>query len=334
MTTIKVIFRYDYRYQIGDGIDACFFVIPELLKADPSLLEELKFILFISLFKSDSIDIWGNDRFSNFAINAIQHLWLTHEHDAESLLLGYLILSPKYLELIEKIRQESFENQIFNVSFDELLPRFIEENKVTLELLASNHLNIDDVKNIEDLELSSKAIALQLIPNDSNELCKILFINIVNSTAKGLMSEDRDNRTDFKSRNDFLEKYAYIVLAAPKANIPKLLAPFIQNFNSSEGTADFIDKIVLAQDQSPSYENFWLIWNLLQPKIIELGSNGFFRFSDNKIIKAYLFSQSWKESAKEWHTFKDRDKKFFKKMSIELASCKSTLYSIAKLLNC
>ena len=41
----------------------------------------------------------------------------------------------------------------------------------------------------------------------------------------------------------------------------------------------------------------------------------------------------WKEDAKEWHTLKSTDKKFFKEVSQKIGHCPSTLYALAKLLN-
>lgn len=41
----------------------------------------------------------------------------------------------------------------------------------------------------------------------------------------------------------------------------------------------------------------------------------------------------WKETAKEWHSLKDKDKWFFKEVSEKIGHCPSALYSISKLLN-
>ena len=54
----------------------------------------------------------------------------------------------------------------------------------------------------------------------------------------------------------------------------------------------------------------------------------------DKIVKSYLFARvPWKETAKEWHSLKDKDKRFFKEVSEKIGHCPSAIYAISKLLN-
>ena len=53
-----------------------------------------------------------------------------------------------------------------------------------------------------------------------------------------------------------------------------------------------------------------------------------------RIIKSYLFAQiPWKESATDWHAFKDSNSRFFDEVAKNIGHCPSTLYSLAKSLN-
>jgi len=68
--------------------------------------------------------------------------------------------------------------------------------------------------------------------------------------------------------------------------------------------------------------------------MIELCEKGDGYWYVDRIIRSYLFAQvPWKETTKEWHTLKDGNKRFFKKMSEQIGHCPSTLYAISKLLN-
>ena len=93
-------------------------------------------------------------------------------------------------------------------------------------------------------------------------------------------------------------------------------------------------EFISAEDYLNSYENFWEVWALFKNKIIELCKDGDgYRYID-RIVKSYLFAQNpWKETATEWHTLKNENKKFFKSMSEEIGHCPSALYAISKLLN-
>lgn len=331
--SLKVLFSSDYSYQIGDGIDACIFILPDLLTTFPENSADIKLILLIALFNDYPIDMFGGSRFYELAINAIQSLWKTNPKDAESLLLGCLALRHRYFELIRVIREENYEKGVIDSGSNDLLPRFMDENKSTIELMISNGLDRMIVGDIRVLELSDKQIALRLIPNYSNALSQELFSEIVESTAGYLLTDDRDDKPDFEDRLEFLKKFSYFVLNSPKTEIQKLLQPFLDSFNSSEGTSELLEQFVLAQDHSAKYDNFWHVWGLFQPLVVKLIKDGYVNYRKEKIVKAFLFSQNWKESAKDWHTFRPKNKSFFRKMSIELAPCNSTLYSIAKLLN-
>ena len=54
----------------------------------------------------------------------------------------------------------------------------------------------------------------------------------------------------------------------------------------------------------------------------------------NEIVHNYLLAWPyWKKEAKEWHTLKDREKLFFKRVTEDIGHHPSVLYSISKVLN-
>ena len=95
-----------------------------------------------------------------------------------------------------------------------------------------------------------------------------------------------------------------------------------------------LKEFVSAEDHLNEYENFWEVWNLFRSKIVELCKKGDSYWYTEKIVMSYLFAQTyWKETAKEWHTLKDENKKFLRDIAKEIGHCPSALYSISKLLN-
>lgn len=333
LDSLKIICTSDYSYQIGDGTDACVYVLPDLLEIFPEQSKDIKLLLLISLFKNYSMNIWGSSRFYDLAINAIHSLWRSKPDDAESLLLGCLSLRQKYFELMHLIREENYKKEEFNSLGDELIPRFLLENKGDIDLMISNNLDLLVMDNIKNIDLEGKCIALRLIPNNPNDLCKDVFTELSRSTAEYLLSDNRDDKPDFTSKREFLKKYALFILQLPKEDITAQLKPFLDNFKSSEGSADLLEQFVLAQDSSSQYDNFWYVWGLFLPLVTQLVNNGYINFRKEKIVKKFLFSENWKESTNDWHTFKPANKKFFKQVSVDLAPCKTTLYSFSKLLN-
>jgi hypothetical protein len=54
----------------------------------------------------------------------------------------------------------------------------------------------------------------------------------------------------------------------------------------------------------------------------------------DKIIISYLFtSVPWNKGTKEWHTLKNREKRFFKEILPKIGHCPTALYAVSKLLN-
>jgi hypothetical protein len=190
--------------------------------------------------------------------------------------------------------------------------------------------NIDYSK----LELHTKSVAIYIIPNDSRKWALDSFRWLVNTSVDTILGDDRSNSNEYQSRHDFLKKFAIYTLSLQPSDIQELIKPFVEHFNSSEGASDLLEEIVLAQDGRASYENFWVIWNLFKPKVIQLAQEGQFRYRFEKVIKNYLFALPWwKQDAKNWNSFKDKHARFFNEMADKLSNYPSTLYSFAMLLN-
>jgi hypothetical protein len=90
----------------------------------------------------------------------------------------------------------------------------------------------------------------------------------------------------------------------------------------------------LAEDRLDTYDKFWQVWTLFFEKMVALCKDGDGYWYMDRIIRSYLFAQThWKETASDWHTFKDSDSKFFADIATNIGHCPSTLYALAKSLN-
>jgi hypothetical protein len=330
---LKQLFDEEYRYQAGDGMQTCFSIIPDIFKTQTDIRPLLKVFLIAGLFRTDSISMMGSNRFNTFAIQAITSLWNDFDDDVQSIYIGYLLLYPLYLELIDKIRKENYKNRQFSSRISGLWQRLVEENKNILEDIETNEIFAKYNVDYTNLDLQTKSVALYLIPNESNNWSRKAFKDLVQISVTTILTEDSDTSNDFESKKAFLRKYAYYILLCPIHDLTDLLAPFLESFNLSEGTSDLLEEIIYAQDSVASYDNFWMIWEILKPKIVQFSQNNYSHYRFEKIAKAYLFSVHWKQDAKSWHTLKDKNRRFFSEMADKLARTSSTLSSFVKLLN-
>lgn len=323
-----------YQYDVTDSMRSVISVLPIIFSRYPSHTKEIKEVLLFNLFKGYPIGLTGVG-FNAFSIAAIHKLWGNNFKDAQSILIGYLYLKPKYDKSRENVRQESLRKGTYDAQEDVLMRRFVKENKDYLHKIISNEVSLADVEDFEQIDLETLKISFQLIPlktNDSDH--KLIVKRTIVAFAEKLISNDREDKVDYAVRHDFLEKLAYFVLSSSKEETQEYLKPFLDNFNSSEIIADLFQEFISAEDYLNSYEIFWEVWKIFKEKVIDACKNGDGYWYVSKVIKSYLFAQNpWKESAIEWHTFKDSDKRFFKEISGKLGHCPSAFYAISKLLN-
>jgi hypothetical protein len=324
----------DYQYQVLDGTTSAIAALPALFKNYPAEREDIKLILIQTLF-DDSLVGMGGGCYSIFPSMAIHKLWENHFDDMQSLLIGYLLLKPKYEELWEKLRQESYKKGVYEIDKVQVNEDFFKEHELDLEKIMENTISIDDLRDMEQTDLHILNTGFQLIPVKTvNAVHKQLMLSIIATFATSLLSRDREDKVDYSVRQAFLEKLAYSVLNASEQDIPDYLKPFLDSFNGSEPIADLFEQFILAEDRLDTYDKFWQVWTLFFQKIVALCKDGDGYWYVDRIIKSYLFAQSpWKETAIDWHTFKDSNSRFFAEIAKNIGHCPSTLYALAKSLN-
>lgn len=326
--------RPGYQYQIGDGSQSAISVLPILFKEFPKERERIKAILLFTLFDEYPIDMGGTG-FNAFSLSAIHALWEPHFEDAQSLLFGYLLLKPKYEQFRERLHEENIKKGLYGLSENKELEKFLSENEQAFDDISKNNISIDDLGNIKEFDLRILKTAFLLIPPKTNNAeHKKIVKEIIPTFAEKLLSRDRDEKVDYAVRHDFMRKVAYFVLNSPEEEIEEYLKPFLDGFNRSEGIADLFKEIILAEDGLNTYDNFWKIWSLFKDKVIGICEKGDNVWYVDKILRSYLFAEiPWKETATQWHTLKDGNKRFFKEITQKTGHCPSTLYAISKLLN-
>jgi len=330
-------FSKNYHYQVTDGVASAISYLPILLINFSNLENDIKVVLLLHLFN----DYPTNNAFYNYSIIAIHKYF--NEEDIKSFLFAYLILKPKYDNEIEKIIRETGEQRFPMIDKEERFNNFIQENEATIEKMISNQISFVDIEDISKLELYMLNVAFRIIPLESEDIeYKTIQKEIINTFSLNLFDIQRQNRhhslkdkyyrIPYEIKQKFIEKLSDLVLQLKIDDIPLYLQPLIDNFKKKKVMAKFFTKLIYTQDRVKKYNNFWHIWELFENTIVKLCEDGEGHYS-KEIVQAYLFADvMWNENAKTWHTLKEKDKRFFKRMSEKIGHCPSTLYSISKLL--
>lgn len=328
--------RREYRYQVGDGLDAAINVLPLLIKRFPKDAERIKETILLLLF--DSYPVGMNQRVSDYVVSAILgFLWEESPEDANALFLGYLVLKPKFESVSDSIREENHKKHIYDFSMHEVIDRFKMECANDIQQALSNQLVYDDIPDIVNADLNILVQGFLLIPlrtDDKNH--KQFLRDISPALIQALKSNDREEHLDYALQFEFFRWFAEFVLTSKKEDIVLYVQPFVElvgDFRGTENVSKLLNEFIIAEDKLKQYEEFWTVWQVFYSEIVELcNDESRLRYSKSTVYK-YLFAIEWKNGIKKWHSIQDRDKKFFKKVAEDMGANSAALYSLAKLLN-
>jgi len=329
-------FDDNYRLQISDGAETAISFLPVILTEFPEELQDVKTILLLQLFTDYRIGMSGVN-FYDYAIRALSIYF--SEDELKSIILGYLLLKPKFDTKIEKITKETYEQRYEFKEHKNRFEDFAKEHESLIENIVSDNSTIDDLQNIADIELYILNVAFKMIPDGTT--CPILnnlVKKIIKANATKLFSERRKEKIQYEVKHEFFKKLATFILQSSKEEIEEYIQPLLNNFTSEEFVADMLLQFVLQEDFLDTYDNFWYVWELFKEKVLELYVDCSRYNSIKNILYTYLLARSssgeiWKSTAKEWHSLKEKDQRFFKEVSEKIGHCPCVLYSLVKLLN-
>ena len=326
----------NYRYQLNDGLQESFSILPLILDKFPNHKDDIKFILLMGLFNEFHIGgMLSSQKFSAFPILAIHELWATHFDDAQSLLLGYMLVKPRYDHFWELTRHKNYKKGIYDFDGNQVKESFLKKNKALIEKILDNKVSLSDLDIHEEIDLHTLNVGFRLIlPTSANQDQKAIVKKLITSFAQKLIDESRDDKIDYSVKHYFLEKYAHFVLSSPRVEILDLLNPFLEDFKASRNISELLQQFVFAEDVLNNQDNFWFVWDAFKEKVLKACEDGERYGYVDDIIQSYLFARCpWKETSKDWHSLQDNNKPFFHEISLKMGHCPSTLYSISKLLN-
>ncbi len=247
--------------------------------------------------------------------------------------LGYLLLKPKYDKLSEDLRQEHYKNFTFSdISRKDAFQSFLERYRKSLDKIIANQIKYENIKSIESFSLDTLITAFELIPsNTENSVHKNFIGTLATVFSKELLKHP--NKLDYMLRSRFFEKFSVVVLNSSIDEIKIYIKPFVENFRSANDMSEFFETFVSTEDRLNRYEEFWIIWDLFYDKIVEISADTYYH-STKAIIRRYLLAGlNWNKDAKQWHSLKDREKSFYRKVAFDMGNHPSVLFSLSKLLN-
>ena len=329
-------FHSNYQYQISDGVEVAINALPFLIELFPDEKEELLTILLLILF--DPTPIGQYKRVCDYVIESVlNNLWRISFEDAQKVLWGFLKFKPIFDSVLSEIKKTSIKSHEWTrYTQNEIISRFIEKHGNEVTTFLSNVLKIENI-DLNEYSLQDLDIAFQLVPYDTNNTDLISFVYRISPVfAEKLLENDRntdrEREIDYSLRQRVFTKFSYFILFRNPKDIKKHIQPFVNNFSANEHMASLFHELISIQNNVNKYEQFWIVWESFYEKLKEISLSGGYHLSE--VVHDYLLAWNyWKETAKSWHSLKEREKTFYKKVVKELGHLPCVLDSIAKLLN-
>lgn len=325
--------QFDKQYDVtgGDGIDVAVNVLPLLLGIDAESDEIIKTVLLLSLFNTSSVGAY--DYMYNHSSAAILHrLWKTDPRGAQSIFVGYLLLSPKWKELRETVRKNNIAKKVYETTPQEVIEALDDDSEADIKRIINNEVTYSELQNIEEYGITTLEVAFELLPYRIADPIHRQFLDTILPLFAKKLLDDRD-KVDYMVSHRFFDKFANFVLTVPQEDVARYIKPFVDGFNDSRNMGEMLQRFVSVQDHISQHDEFWMVWDAFYDKVVEIANDSRNAHYARSIVVSYLFAAtSWKDGAREWHTLQEDDKKFFQKVIKDMGRNPAVLYSIAKLL--
>lgn len=156
------------------------------------------------------------------------------------------------------------------------------------------------------------------------------------------MKEERRNLIGYSL--NFIVWFADVLLHCAGLERKVLIESFVEkaNITRNEHVQELLKWLIIDQETYGKTDEFWDIWELLKPKMVELGNKEMYDyyasrnvpFGEDRVITTYLFANTaWRKDVYRCALLPEERAVFFTNFIEESESVKALFYSVAKLLN-
>ncbi len=311
--------------QVGSECEAAVSTLPLIMANENE--DEISFDKAIELLLSLILDT-NKLAIDSFSIKA----WELDYKRALGLFNCYVELKPQY------DTEVGIYNGITTIEF-------IKKNRHKINMiLANQHTLPNDFSKLDYNTLLKLNILLS--PINKNTLTTSIEIG---KAIWGILFKDNHRRSRDFERNVKIEMNYIKWLSQFLMNISleeqrKFLTVMAEYISCCESLERFLRDIILMQDKLHKYNEFWHIWNRMQPIIISLCkkteerdrtiSSREYHDGLDKIVETYLLAFPWwNDNIRSWHSLKKENHLFFRHISHEIGHNASVLYAIGRVLN-
>lgn len=312
-------------YQIHDASKPAIASLPVLANLCPDDMNVLKEVYLCILFIDSETSLFVKQSIQNL-------LWDTNTEDAWSIMIGYIMLTERYEDMLEQKLNER-ELTIIREPILDSKRDFIRQNADVFSSVKDNDLSVDDLEDVDRYRLSTIVSAVELLPIKlvSNEM-KSFFVKVLPTLSHALFVDKGDN--DYEVILRIVNKICPMILSSEQSDIDIYIKPFVDSFQFDEYSSLLFNRFIYFEDRMSQYDNFWHIWSLFFPKTAELCNKKDLDRTATKTIRSYLLADTnWSQGTSDWHSVREKEAFFYGRVVDTMGHKPVVLYSIAKVLN-
>lgn len=323
-----------YRYSVSDGVLPALSVLPIVLKQFPEHRGDAKCLMALAMSHRDHINAAGTPFYSE-VVGVLPKLWREDFDCALSIYFGYMAIAQKQSEVFAENQRAAFEEDQFGSELDRHHYAFMESSNDILEKIIDDSIRDSVVLDVHNADVNIVSTAFQMVPLKTDSNREVPYANdMIEVLSKEILSGDSRQKFQYAARQQFLEKYTLYVLHLNLDEIEPVLKPFLDGFLTGENIAELLREFISTQDRYSRSVQFWTVWKIFKPKVIEMSLSDMWRACSADIVESFLFARNpWREKAREWRTFTPQDRLFFAELGSGLGGDPSYIYSIAKLIS-
>lgn len=315
--------------QAGNGVEAVTLGLILLLNKGNGEIayNETPIYLLLKLVLKD----WGHN--SCVVKQVANSIWKYSKNDGWKLVYMFSLVADQYEESIMKQRELSTD-------------AFLQNYQIILEeVINDNSIDVTDI-DFTKLSVTVTFATISFFPANMKET----FI-IAKSTKDIVMKLVFGNKYNVKEerRNTIGYGLNYVVWLADVLLFcddmeRKVLVDFlieIVDITGNDHMQELMKWLIIDQEVYNKIDEFWNVWELFKPKMIELGKKEEHYYSNynrpigrDRVITTYLFaSPIWRKNVHKCALLSEKRSGFFDDFLEKSESIKAMFYALAKLLN-
>ena len=293
-------------YAFGDGFEECVKASFVLYDKCVELRDDLTFFYLALL--TDKREVSNKYPWEIIAeLSSEGSLSSTQETLIDKLIRLYIQHQPLYKKLCEE-NSTAWGQSVRSIVIRKL---FEQMGTPTVKFEDSEYIPI-----VAEMDPVDVIPLLSIIPRRATNQFYMVIVNAIMPSMSQLLVEGKD-RYDYTMRHKAYQCLATFLFVRTTEEQTRFFSPLRQRLPQSNDVTHMLSEFVYVADKMNNPDSFWNIWSLLYNPIVKQRIGGYHR---REILMNYFLGENWKETARSWHSLREKDLRFYDSLVKDIPS--------------